>query len=217
MEQVIGNFNIFILNKINILNRIGGIKVNNKIFDVTSNNLSSTLYGTDEDNNNKIFSIDSNGKLILSPLLTINVEASNLDIRNLNVTRDNAIITANDLDIRSLDGNQDSIQIYNKSYVEDFDSGTIVALGTRTFLTKDTSNYSKNIYLVRNTGGVAVTVTLQIAPSNTESYFVNSGSQFDLIVGGATIFNPSNTLKYARIKVSALLFGSVTVNYFGQS
>jgi len=201
MEQVIGNFNIFILNKINILNRIGGIKVNNKIFDVTSNNLSSTL----------------NGKLILSPLLTINVEASNLDIRNLNVTRDNAIITANDLDIRSLDGNQDSIQIYNKSYVEDFDSGTIVALGTRTFLTKDTSNYSKNIYLVRNTGGVAVTVTLQIAPSNTESYFVNSGSQFDLIVGGATIFNPSNTLKYARIKVSALLFGSVTVNYFGQS
>ena len=70
----------------------------------------------------------------MSPLLTIDTEASNLDIRNLNVTRDTASITATDLDIRNLDGTQDSIQIYNKSYVENFDSGTIVALGTRMLL-----------------------------------------------------------------------------------
>jgi len=195
----------------------GGIRVNTKIYNITTNSLLSTLYGLDTDNNNKIFTTDSNGKLVLSPLITIDTEASNLDIRNLNVTRDTASITATDLDIRNLDGTQDSIQIYNKSYVEDFDSGTIVALGTGFFLTKDTSNYSNNIYLVRNTGGVAVTVTLQIAPSNNDSYFVNSGSQFDLVAGSSTLFAPSNSMKYARIKVSALLLGSVTVNYFGQS
>lgn len=196
---------------------IGGIEVNNKIINQIANNLLSSVYGIDTDNNNQIFIVDSNGELILSPLITINVEASNLDIRDLNIIRDSATITANDLDIRNLNGNQDSIQIYSKSYVEDSDSGTIVAFGTRTFLTKDTSNYSNNVYLVRNTGGVAVTVTLQIAPSNTESYFVNSGSEYNLIIGGATLFTPSNTMKYARIKVSAVLLGSVTVNYFGQS
>lgn len=189
--------------------------MNIKIF--TAANLFSTLYGIDQDNNNKIFRTDSNGKLILSPLMTINTEASNLDIRNLNVTRDTSKISATDLDIRNLAGNQDSIFIYNKSYVEDSDSGTIVALGTRTFLPKDTSNYSNNIYLVRNTGGVAVTVTLQIAPSDIESYFVNIGSSFNLLAGSATIINPSNTMKYARITVSTLLLGSVTVDYFGQS
>lgn len=101
--------------------------------------------------------------------------------------------------------------------MEDSDSGTIIALGTRIFLTKNISSYQNNYYLVRNTGGVAVTVTLQIAPDNIENYYVNSGTQFNIIAGGSKLFTPSNLMKYARIRVSALLLGSATVNYFGQS
>lgn len=184
---------------------------------INENNLKAALYGTDLSQNVRIFTIDSDGKLILSPELSIDVVSDNLDLRSVNSTRDSITISATDFDIRSLNGTQDSVQIYNKSFVEDSDSGTILALGTRIFLTKNIGNYKNNIYVVRNTGGVAVTLTLQIAPVDIDNYYINSGSQFNLLAGGIQIFTANNLMKYARISVSALLLGSVTVYYFGQA
>ena len=191
--------------------------MNHLIFNVAKGNLLSTIYGMDENKNNRVFVLDSNGRLVLSSSLAIDIAVDNLDIRDLNSTRDILTVTSTDLDIRNLSGTQDSVQIYNKTYVEDSDSGTIVALGTRNFLTKNVSNYKINNYLVRNIGGVALTIALQIAPIDVENYYVNDGSSFNLLAGGSTIFTPSKLMKYARIRVSAVLLGSVTVNYFGQS
>lgn len=145
--------------------------------------------------------------------------ANSLDVRNLNSLEDNITISATNLNIRNLNGEQDSVQMYNKSYIEDSESGDIIALGTRYFLTKNISNYKNNNYLVRNIGGVAVTITLQIAPIDNDNYYVNDGSDFNLLSGSTKIFMPSKLMKFARIKVSALLVlgGSVTVKYFGQS
>ncbi|KGK90938.1 hypothetical protein DP73_05655 [Desulfosporosinus sp. HMP52] len=155
--------------------------------------------------------------MILSPLLLINIETTDLDLRNFNQVRDNVTLSASSLDIRNFDGARDSFQINRKFPVEDSDSGTIIALGTRTFLTKDISNYRNNYYLVINTGGVAVTATLQISPVDIDTYYVNSGSQFNILAGDKIIFSPNHLMKYARVSVSALLLGSVIINYFGQS
>ncbi|MEW8956697.1 DUF6385 domain-containing protein [Clostridium sp.] len=187
------------------------------IFNNTPSELNLAVYGSDIGGNLKPFSTDSSGGLILSSSLSESIVANDLDIRNLNSSMDSVTISATDLDIRNLNGSQDSVKISNRTYAEDSDSGTIVALGTRIFLTKNISNYKNNSYLVRNTGGVAVTITLQVAPIDSESYYVDDGSGFNLLAGGSRVFRPSVLMKYARIKVTAVLLGSVTVNYFARS
>ncbi len=92
-----------------------------------------------------------------------------------------------------------------------------MALGVRNFLPKDISRFASNYYSVVNVGGVGVTVTLQIAPIDSDSRYVNDGSSFSLVAGGTQIFTPSKLMRYARIRVSAVLLGSVIVNYFGQA
>lgn len=163
------------------------------------------------------FITDSQGRLILSSTLDVDIQADNLNIRDLTAARDSLTILASDLDVRALNGSQDSVQIQARNYTEDMESGTIVALGSRNFLPKDVSRYGRNYYVVRNVGGVGVTVTLQIAPVNSDNYYVDDGSSFSLIAGGTQIFTPSKLMKYVRIRVSAVLLGSVIVNYFGQS
>jgi hypothetical protein len=163
------------------------------------------------------FTTDAQGRLILSPSLAVDIRADNLDTRDLTVSRDSLAMLSSSLEIRDLTGARDSVKILNRNYAEDTESGTILALGTRIFLTKDISRYASNHYSVTNTGGIGVTVTLQIAPADSESYYVNDGSDFSLIAGGTQIFTPSRFMKFARISVFAVLLGSVTVNYFGQA
>jgi hypothetical protein len=160
---------------------------------------------------------DAQGRLILSPTLNVAIQADNLNIRDLTVARDSLAVSASTLDVRDLNGSQDSVQLQSRTFAEDSDSGTIVALGSMNFLPKDVSKYAGNYYVVRNVGGVGLTVTLQIAPVNNDNYYVNDGSSFDLIAGGTQIFTPSRLMKFARIRVTAVLLGSVIVNYFGQS
>ncbi|WP_027631869.1 DUF6385 domain-containing protein [Clostridium hydrogeniformans] len=186
-------------------------------FNNTPSDLKLAIYGTTSGGELKPFSSDSSGKLIISSSLTETVVANSLDIRNISSITDSIAVTATTLNIRNLNGTQDSVKVYNRNFVEDSDSGTIVALGTRIFLSKNIGSYKNNIYLVRNTGGVAVTITLQVAPIDSEAYYVDDGTGFSLLAGGSRLFKPSILMKYARIKVTAVLLGSVTVNYFGQS
>lgn len=187
------------------------------MFNGNANNLSSIIYGVDQEQNKEIFATDPTGRMILSPQLSVDIAADNLDIKDLTSLRDSLTILASQLDIRNLSGTADTVENYNNAFAEDADSGTIAALGTRIFLAKNISNYRRNYYVVRNTGGVAVTVTLQIAPADIENYYVNSGSQFNLLAGSTSVFTPNSLSKYARVRVSAVLLGSVTVNYFGQA
>lgn len=186
-------------------------------FNNTPSDLKLAIYGTTSGGELKPFSSDSSGKLIISSSLTETVVANSLDIRNISSITDSITVTATTLNIRNLNGTQDSVKVYNRNFVEDSDSGTIVALGTRIFLPKNIGSYKNNIYLVRNTGGVAVTITLQVSPIDSEAYYVDDGTGFSLLAGGSRLFKPSILMKYARIKVTAVLLGSVTVNYFGQS
>lgn len=70
-----------------------------------------------------------------------------------------------------------------------------------------------------NTSGlsVSVNITLQIAPTNTDAFYVNDGSTFNLIGQSSAIFVPTRFMKYARINVFALALANVTVYYFYQT
>ncbi len=194
--------------------------MNNHIFNNQVKHLLMAGYGHSEPN--EAFTpvvTDNIGQMILSPDLTIAVEAEGLDIRNLEESRDSASITVSNLDIRNLSGIRDNLNLYDNSFVEASESGVIVALSTRNFLATDTSPYSKSTFYVRNNSAlsVSVTVTLQIAPINSDNYYVNDGVSYSLIGGNTLIFQPSRLMRFARIRVSAILLANVTVYYFGQT
>ena len=164
----------------------------------------------------KNFAVDEQGKLVLSPALDIEVGEDGFDIQDLNAGVDSATITATNLDIRNLSGNWDSVMEYAQTWVTGSDSGS-VSLGTIYLMPVDISLYSTNYFLVYNTSGVLVTITLQVAPVDSNSYYTDDGSSFSLL-GWDTLFLTSDvTMKYARIKMYAALLGSATVYYFGQT
>ena len=192
-------------------------EINELIFNTRTSGLKTAVYG-EYTGNAEAFKVDANGELILSPSIILNATANGLDIRPLSLLTDSAFITASNLDIRNLSGTQDTLQIFKKTFAEDTASGSIPAFGTSFFLTKDVSNFKNNTYIVRNTSlSVAVTVTLQIAPIDSPNFYVDDGSSFSLLASSVTLFRPTRLMKYARIMVSALLLGNVTVYYFGQS
>jgi hypothetical protein len=190
--------------------------MNHLVFNTDSENFKSNGYGL-AGTNARAFLVDGQGKLQLSPA-TLNAFATNLDIGDLNAGADQVTITAINLDIRNLNGEQDSLQIYSRSTASDSVSATLLALQTVNLLTENVGPFRHNTYFVKNTSiGVAVTISLQLAPLNNDSYFVTDGSAFSLIAGGTITFTPSKVSKYARIQLSSLLLGSVQAFYFGQS
>ncbi len=194
--------------------------MNDHIFNTPIKHLLMTGYGkSEQDDFFTSIVTDEAGRMILSNSLNIETQANALDIRSLDWLQDSATITTSDMDIRSLTGERDSLALAGQSFAEATESGTIVALSSRNFLPRDLSAYRQNTFYVRNTSAlsVSVSINLQIAPINNDSYYVNDGSSYNLVGGSIAIFQPSQLMRYARIRVSALLLANVTVYYFGQT
>lgn len=194
--------------------------MNNHVFNTQVNHLLMAGYGkSGADGSFTPVITDHAGRIILSNHLDIETESDALDIRSLNETQDSALITISNLDIREFAGTRDNLKLSGRSFAEATESGVIVALSSRNFLPRDISAYQKNTFYVRNTSGlsVSVTINLQIAPADIDSYYTNDGSSFNLIGGNTAMFQPSKLMKYARIRVSALLLANITVYYFGQT
>ncbi len=195
--------------------------MNNLISNKNPKQLFMTGYGKSvSDNVLTSIATDDAGRMILSNELNIDTEANDLDIRPLNWGYDSATITIPSTDIRSLSGNRDAANLAQQSFVEANQSATIAILSTINLVTRDISQYSRNTFLVRNTSGISVSVnvSLQIAPINNDAYYINDGSSYSLIGGDIAVFQPTQLLRYARIRVSALLaLANITVYYFGQT
>lgn len=173
------------------------MRLNQQLFNQSPQQMTAAIFGAHLSGPGAIRS-DSSGELIASSGAAIPIEA-------------------NALDIRALSGATDSALVYGQSSAYDSESALIVGLGSYDFLPKNVGPYSRNTYMAVNTGSVALSVTLQIAPVDNDAYYVNDGSAFDLLVGNTHTFEPSRLMKYARIHVTAVVLGSATVYYFGQT
>ncbi len=163
---------------------------------------------------------DGQGRMILSPELDLQVQSNGLDIRPLVESSDSVTATASNLFIRGLDGVQDSLSFNREASVAANQTSSVPILSTVYFLPTDTGAYRQNTFYVRNTGlvSVAVTVTLEIAPVNDSAYYVTDSSSFSLVGGNTLVLSPTRLMRYARVRVSALLsLATVTVYYFGRA
>lgn len=113
-----------------------GRKMNNIITSNDASKLQAAVYGMQGTSLNPI-AVNSLGKQIFSSPSIAQITAEDFDIRNLSSASDSLLITASDLDIRNLSGSQDSIKLYNRASAEASESGTIVALGSRNFVTRN--------------------------------------------------------------------------------
>ncbi|NLM84435.1 MAG: hypothetical protein GX189_07005 [Clostridiales bacterium] len=163
-------------------------------------------------------SADGQGRLVPSPAPAVPAAADRLDIRALTPARDSVYITGPDINVRPLGGAQDSLTAARASFAFAEESGLAILL-PQTFLTRDISPYKENVFRVRNTGAtLGALVQLQIAPVDIDAYYVNDGAEFELVAGGVVLLRPSRLMRYARVRVAALLqIGTVNVQYFGRA
>ena len=168
------------------------------VFNNSAQNLRTTIYGADGSAIRPV-AVDSNGDFLFSPLSVISVTATNLDIRPLTTAEDSVVVTATNLDIRDLSGTQDSVQIYSERFVEDTTS-TSVPNGTTYLLTKDISAYRENSYFIRNISGASITITLQIAPVDSDAFYVNNSTPQAVAVSANNITSVTTAMKFARLK-----------------
>ncbi|ADY56329.1 hypothetical protein Sgly_2036 [Syntrophobotulus glycolicus DSM 8271] len=189
--------------------------MNYLIFNTSAENLKAVIYGMD-DNEPKPIAVDADGLFLFSPLSEITVTANNLDIRSLSSARDSVVVTANNLDIRDLSGTQDSVQLYNLGFVEESLSTTAPS-GTSFLLTKDISAYRENSYFIRNTGSSTITVTLQIAPVDSNAYYVDHSTAQGVTAGNNNITSVTVAMKYARLRVVASSNTNVEIYYNGRA
>lgn len=163
---------------------------------------------------------DSQGRMILSPGLDLQVQSSALDIRPLAQNRDSVACTAGELDLRGLTGQRDSLSLSRNASATASQTEQIFVGGTVYFLPVDIGPYRQTTFYVSNVGlSVGVNVALEIAPRNTDSYYVTDISSGTLLGGQTVLLSPTRLMRYARIRVSAiitLLVATVTVHFFGR-
>ena len=163
---------------------------------------------------------DGLGRLLLSPDITIPVQSSSLDIQSLSNSQDNVTITASNLDIRDLAGTQDRIAIGQMLSLTASVTSQVPSPGTVHLLTTNVSAYRQNAFYISNISGlsVGVSVALEIAPADIDSYYITDSSAFNLFGGDAMTLKPTKLLKYARIRITSLSsLANVSVYYFGRA
>ena len=185
------------------------------VFNSDASKLKTMIYGIDG-SVFKPIAVDSNGMFLFSPLSIITVTATDLDIRNLSSDQDSMLVVATDLDIRNLSGTQDSVQISGQGFVEDTITTTVVS-GITYLLTKNISQYSQNSFFIRNNGSSSITVTLQVAPVDTDIYYVDNSSAQNVLTSNNNITSTTVAMKYARLKVVASTNTNVVAYYNGRA
>lgn len=170
------------------------------IFNRSAERLKTAIYGQHDEDVVPI-ATDAQGNLIFSPSSQITVTATNFDIRNLTSARDTVNVTATDFDIRNLSATQDSVQVGAKGFVEAQATMTVPANTTTYLLTRDIGGYSQNSYFLRNTNGVgSITVTLEIAPVDSPSYYVPFTAT-GVAAGANYLAAVATLMRYAHLRV----------------
>ncbi|MTI48994.1 DUF6385 domain-containing protein [Sporosalibacterium faouarense] len=135
----------------------------------------------------------------LSPTTdTVTVTATDFDIRGLSPTTDTVTVTATNLDIRDLSGVTDSVTKGGNFFAES--NTTLTVSDTGVALTIDTSEQDIYTFYVANTGAAAVSVKLQIAPTNSSTYYVDDPSgEVSIGAGEKGVLVAQKFLKFTRL------------------
>lgn len=189
--------------------------MNNLVFNNTAELLSATFFGV-SGNEYLPIAVDENGLFLFSPQSIITITAINLDIRDLNFATDSVTVTATNLDIRDLSGTQDSVAVSSMGFVEQSVTQTLSS-GTTLLLIRNISAYSENSFFIRNTGGASITVTIQIAPVDDSSYYINHTTAQSVAVGGNYAAAVTMPIKYARLSVQASTNTGIVAYYNGRA
>lgn len=186
----------------------------------SANRLLAGGFGKDAEGALKPLGVDELGKPFPSPQNLFSIRASGLSIRPLSHETDSAAIVGSGIGIRPLRAEEDSVAVASQASAFSSASSPVGLFVPVYFLPTDVSRMRQNAFVVANRAllSLSVRIVLQIAPVDDDDYYVNDGASYDLVGGGVQTFIPSKLMRFARIRVSALLStATVEVYYFGRS
>lgn len=195
--------------------------MNGLIYNNAGYPLAATAYGQDGGGFAYPFQTDTAGQLLLAEQLW-QINGTNTDVRNLSPMRDTLNIQGSSAAVRGLSPSRDFVSALSQSNIVTTQSGTVpLLLAPLILLTTDMSAYSNNTFWVRNTGiGISISITLQLAPIDSDAYYVDDQSQGSLLAGGLSMFRPTRTARYARLRIVGLVSlytTTATAYYMGQT
>ena len=134
---------------------------------------------------------------------SVTVTATDLDIRDLSADTDSVTVTATDLDIRNLSGDTDSIIKAGNLFTASNATLTDIT-DTGIAMTIDNSEQDVYSFYVNNTGSAAVSVKLQISPTDNTDYFIDDGSsEVSVGAGEKATLVAQKYLRYTRLFYNA--------------
>ncbi|MBA1335421.1 MAG: hypothetical protein HPY66_1044 [Firmicutes bacterium] len=184
---------------------------NNIVFNNVASQLKTQLYGYDGSSVVPIMT-DASGNIKIVGVSGDTIPVSIADPVTVTIP-DTVAVTAADLDIRDLSGTRDSV-IKAGSYF----SESIITLpnitSTGIALTIDNSQQDIYSFYVKNTGAAAVSVKLQISPTDVDDYFTDDPSNETLIAAdNMDVLVAQKFLRYTRVYYNASDTTSIEVYY----
>lgn len=184
---------------------------NNIVFNNVASQLKTQLYGYDGSSVVPI-QTDASGNIKIVGVSGDTIPVSIADPVTVTIP-DTVAITAAELDIRDLTGTRDSV-IKAGSYFSDDDSTLADIASTGIALTVDNSQQDIYSFYVRNTGAAAVSVKLQISPTDNADYFTDDPSgETSIADGDADVLVAQKFLRYTRLYYDASDTTSIEVYY----
>jgi hypothetical protein len=184
---------------------------NNLVFNNVASQLKTQLYGYD---GSSVVAIqtDASGNIKIVGVSGDTIPVSIADTVTVTIP-DTVAVTAADLDIRNLSGTQDSVLKAGSYFTESSNALTDI-VSTGIALTIDNSQQDIYSFYVKNTGAAAVSVKLQISPTDAADYFTDDTSGEISIAGGSTdVLVAQKFLRYTRLFYNASDTTSIEVYY----
>lgn len=176
---------------------------NNLVFNPVASQLLTQIYGADGTNIRPI-AVDSTGKLNVVGAITATISGVvTATISGVVTATISGTVTAN----------------VSPSFTESNSTVVFSTAGTLTVITEDVSQQKQISFVVYNNLTTPVTALLQVAPTDTDSYYVNDGTA--VVIGTPTslssILVPVKFLKFTRILLNGGATASAIVYYNAQS
>lgn len=191
---------------------------NNFIFDAAPQDLKTQIFGSDGGVLTAI-KVSSDGGLSVSVINTPDVSVTNIpsvlvnNIPSVLVNNTPSVLVENIPSVlvnnipsvlvnnipSVLVNNTPSVEIHSVATTSDVSTVT-TGTGTATVLAENTSAQKEYSYYIYNLGGPAMTVCLQVAPVNTDSYYVNdTATYFSVPANSFLVIAPKYYLNWTRL------------------
>ncbi|MEW6031567.1 MAG: DUF6385 domain-containing protein [Bacillota bacterium] len=194
---------------------------NYRVFTEQASDLKALVYGSDG-TTNRVLLTNASGALGIYSQTSLDVTATNLDIRDITNASDSILVYGNDgttnrVLLTDSSGNMQTM-VYRRLATDTYEANLATGDTYAGATARNVGEQSQFSFAIKNTGASnGATVKLQISPNNSD--WIDDSAETNVGAGSTIAMAPAKYLRYARIAYKSQTAGqstSLTVWYQAQ-